>query len=120
MPTEGGPPERFAISVRRFFPPGVFTILVSPLLEEDAVTVLPHLQRRGFPTVVLSPSPLPLLGLSDVTDEDRIAARLLRLVRRQRLGDVWRQAPVIDWDDYWSLGSLVQFLRNPALGRRRA
>jgi uncharacterized protein (DUF58 family) len=120
MPDEGGPPERFAISVRRFFPPGAFTILISPLIEEEAMMVLPLLRRRGFPTVVLSPSPLAVLGLSDDTEEDRVTGRLLRLARRQRLSDVWRQAPVIDWNDYWSLASFVRFLRNPAYGGRRA
>ena len=120
MPAEGGPPERFAISVRRYFPPGVFTILVSPMIEEEAVLVLPQLRRRGFPTIVLSPSPLAVIGLSDSSEEDRLATRLLRLVRRHRLGEVWRQAPVIDWDDYWSLASFVRFLQNPALGGRRA
>ncbi|MGA7861095.1 MAG: DUF58 domain-containing protein [Thermoplasmata archaeon] len=119
MPAEGGPPERFAISVRRFFPPGAFTILISPLVEEDSILVLPHLRRRGFPTVVLSPSPLAVLGLSDSTEEDRVATRLVRIVRRQRLGDVWRQAPVIDWDDYWSLAPFIRFLQNPAFGNRR-
>lgn len=120
MPSEGGPPERFAIAVRRFFSPGAFTILISPLIEEEAVLVLPHLRRRGFPAVVLSPSPLAVLDLSDATEEDRVATRLLRLVRRQRLGDAWRQAPVVDWQDYWSLASFVQFLQNPAFAGRRA
>lgn len=119
MPVEGGPPERFAISVRRFFPPGAFTLLVSPLVEEDSVLVIPHLRRRGFPTVVLSPSPLGVIELSSETEDDRIAARLLRLVRRRRLAEVWRQAPVVDWDDYWSLAPFVRFLQNPAVGSRR-
>jgi uncharacterized protein (DUF58 family) len=120
MPAEAGPPERLAISVRRFFPPGAFTILISPLLEEDAMLILPLLRRRGFPTIVLSPSPLAVLGLSESAPEDRIAARLIRLVRRRRLGEAWQQAPVIDWDDYWSLASFVRFLQSPSLGQRRA
>ena len=119
IPEEGGPPERLAIAVRRFFPPGALTILISPLVEEDSVLVLPHLRRRGFPTVVLSPSPLAVLGLSETTEEDRVATRLIRLVRRQRLGEVWRQAPVIDWDNYWSLGPFVRFLQNPSFVGRR-
>jgi len=119
-PAEAGPPERLAIAARRFFPPGAFTILISPLLDEEAVTVLPHLRRRGFPTVVLSPSPLAVLDLSEGTEEDRMTTRLLRLVRRQRLGEAWRQAPVVDWDDYWSLASFVRFLQNPAFAGRRA
>lgn len=120
VPPEGGPPERFAISVRRFFPPGVFTILISPLLEEDSITVLPQLRRRGFRTVVLSPSPLAVLGIPEETEEDRTANRLLRLVRRHRLSEVWREAPTIDWEDYWSLASFVRFLQNPAFAGRRA
>jgi uncharacterized protein (DUF58 family) len=120
MPAEGGPPERLAISVRRFFPPGALTILISPLLEEDAMLVLPHLRRRGFPTIVLSPSPLAVLGLTESTPDDRVAARLIRLVRRRRLGEAWRQAPVIDWDNYWSLAAFVQFLHAPAFGNRRS
>lgn len=120
VPVEGGPPERFAISVRRFFPPGAFTLLISPLVEEESVLVLPHLRLRGFPTVVLSPSPLAVLGLSEESPVDRLAARLLRLVRRRRLGEVWQQAPVVDWDDYWSLASFVRFLQNPMRGSRRA
>lgn len=119
IPVEGGPPERFAIAARRFFPPGAFTILISPLVEDESITVLPHLRRRGFPLVVLSPSPLSVLGLSGSTEEDRIATRLLHLVRRQRLGEVWRQAPVIDWEDYWSLSAFVRFLQNPAFAGRR-
>ena len=82
--------------------------------------IVPHLRRRGFPTIVLSPSPLSVLDLSDSTPEDRVVARLLRLVRRRRLGEAWRQAPVIDWEDYWSLAPLVRFLQSPALGNRRA
>jgi uncharacterized protein (DUF58 family) len=119
MPVEGGPPERFGISVRRFFPPGAFTILLSPLAEEEAVLVLPHLRRRGFPTVVLSPSPLAVIGLSESTEEERTATRLLRLVRRQQLGEVWHHAPVVEWDDFASLAGFVRFLQNPAFAGRR-
>ncbi len=120
LPAEGGPPERFAISVRRFFPPGVFTLLISPMIEEEAVTVLPLLRRRGFRPVVLSPSPLAVLGMSEETEEDRVANRLLRLVRRRRLSEAWTQAPTVDWDDYWSLASFVRFLQNPTFAGRRA
>jgi uncharacterized protein (DUF58 family) len=120
LPPEAGPPERLAISVRRFYPPGAFTILISPLVEDESISILAHLRQRGFPTIVLSPSPLAVLGLSEETESDRVTTRLLRLVRRQRLGDVWRQAAVIDWDDYWSLAPFIRFLQNPALGHRRA
>ncbi len=120
VPLEGGPPERLAISVRRYFPPGVFSILVSPLLAEDSRLVLPHLRRRGFPTLVLSPSPIPLLGRPPESPEDWAAIRLIRLLRRRELGETWREAPVIDWEDYWSLEPLVNFLRRPLSFARRS
>jgi hypothetical protein len=31
---------------------------------------------------------------------------------------MWRDAPVVDWEDYWSLGGFVDFLRRPAARER--
>ncbi|HZY69355.1 MAG TPA: DUF58 domain-containing protein [Thermoplasmata archaeon] len=114
-----GPPERLAVTLRRFFPPGVTTLLITPLGDDDTGFVLPHLRRRGFPTVVLSPSPLPLLGPGDAGPEspEGTAYRLLALVRRARLADVWTEAPVVEWSDYWSLAPLVNYFSNA--GRTR-
>jgi uncharacterized protein (DUF58 family) len=113
MPPEGGPPERLAISVRRYFPPGVSTVLLSPMTEFESSLVLPFLRRRGFPTLVLSPSPLPLIQPAGTREAAQTARRLLRLVRREVLADAWREAPVIDWENYWSLAPLVRFLEHP-------
>lgn len=109
-----GPAERLAVTLRRFFPPGVTTLLITPLADEDAGFVLPPLRRRGFPTVVLSPSPLPLLAPADAPPEspEGTAYRLLALVRRERVADVWREAPVVDWSNYWSLAPLVNYFAN--------
>lgn len=111
-----GPPERFAVSLRRYFPPGVTTLLLSPLADEESILVLPHLRRRGYPTFVLSPSPLTLMrpARDGASDDDATAMRLLRLARRQRLGAAWAEAPVIEWEDYWSLAPLVNYLKSPA------
>lgn len=113
--TTVGPAERAAVSLRRYFPPGVTTLLISSFADAEGLDLLPHLRRRGYPTFVLSPSPLPLLrgtgGLSP--EDDAIANRLLLLVRRQRLNAAWGEAPVLDWEDYWSLAPLVRFLSAP-------
>ena len=117
-----GPSERFAVSLRRYFPPGATTVLLSSLADESSVLLLTHLRRRGYPTIVLSPSPLPLLVPNDESrsGDDALAARLISLVRRLRVSQVWREAPVVDWTDYWSLTPFVRFLTQPARNPRGA
>jgi uncharacterized protein (DUF58 family) len=116
-----GPSERLAVSLRRYFPPGVTTVLFSALADDESTLVLPHMRRRGFPAFVLSPSPVPLLGRLGPrpTEDDERALRLLRLVRRRRIAEAWSEAAVVEWDDYWSLASLASFFARPA-GRRAA
>ena len=110
-----GPVERLAVSLRRYFPPGVGTLVISSLSDDEGPLLLAHLRRRGFEPFVLAPSPLPLLTPADGRPGrvDALAARLLHLARRQRLAAAWREAPVIDWEEYWSLGPLVRFLSRP-------
>ncbi|MCI4350005.1 MAG: DUF58 domain-containing protein [Thermoplasmata archaeon] len=122
LATEAGPAERLAISLRRFFPPGVSTVLISSLAEDESELVLPHLRRRGFPVFVLTPSPLPLLleARSSIAPSTATAGRLLTLMRRRRIAAVWREAPVIDWTDYWSLVPLMNFLTSPLRNPRNA
>ncbi|HTW77241.1 MAG TPA: DUF58 domain-containing protein [Thermoplasmata archaeon] len=117
-----GPPERCAIAVRRQFPPGVTTIVFTTLGDETSDHLLTHLRWRGFPTLVVSPSPLPLQEAARTLseEEERLVARLARLVRRDRLARVWEHAPVVDWEEYWSLGGLVDLLRRPGRWGRRA
>jgi uncharacterized protein (DUF58 family) len=114
-----GPSERLAVSLRRYFVPGVTTVLISPLADDDSMMVLPHLRRRGFPTFVLSPTPVDLLTQSEgpATEDDARTLRLLKLVRRRRVSEAWSEAPVVEWDDFWSLAALTRFFERPA-GRR--
>jgi len=111
-----GPSERLAVSMRRYFPYGVTTVLLSPLADDEALLVVTHLQRRGYPTVVLSASPMPLFASPspNASAEAEAALRLMRLVRRRRIGEAWRVGPVVDWEDYWSLAPFVRFLSTPA------
>ncbi|MGP8078319.1 MAG: DUF58 domain-containing protein [Thermoplasmata archaeon] len=114
-----GPSERCAATFPRFFPPGLTTILISSLTGDADSDLVVHLRRRGYPLVVLSPSPSqirPAAGGLSPADEE-LAERLERLSRRQRLARVWTHAPVVDWEDFWSLGAFVRLLRGPI--RRR-
>jgi uncharacterized protein (DUF58 family) len=119
---QAGPPERLAIGLRRFFPAGVTTLLISSLADEESELVLPHLRRRGFPVFVLTPSPLPLLLARShpIDPATSTASRLLTLMRRRRIAAVWREAPVIDWTDYWSLTPLLNYLTSPLRNPRVA
>jgi uncharacterized protein (DUF58 family) len=116
--TTVGPSERCAVSLGRYFPRGITVLLVSSLADESTTEIVPHLVRRGHSVVVLSPSPLGVeseLVRLDAQDE-RLAARIERLDRRASIARTWTYAPVVDWDDFWSLAGLVRFLQQP---RRR-
>ncbi len=115
-----GPAERCAVSARRFFPSGVTTLLFTSLADETSFDLVPHLRRRGFPVAVLSPSPLQAMPRTPRLAEDvePLAERLQRLERRTRVARAWQDAPVIDWQDYWSLEGLVSLLQRPRWGRR--
>jgi uncharacterized protein (DUF58 family) len=117
-----GPSERCAIALRRYFPAGVTTIVLTSLADEEGARLVPYLRRRGFPTVVLSPS--PITAASDPqgwSEEDlALARRLMGLARRERLAQVWRDAPVIDWDEYWSLARFQAMLQTGLGARRRS
>ena len=111
-----GPSERCALGLRRFFRPGVTTLVVSAWAGDPSFDLLPYVRRQGFPVILLSPSPLPMfVGTGGLAPEDEVLAqRLERLERRTRLSDLWVHGPVVDWDDYWTLDRLVRVLRQPA------
>jgi len=116
-----GPDERLAVSLRRYYPPGLSALLITPFADDESVEVLPHLRHRGFTPVVLSPSPIPLLvrPIDRQDEDDRLAERLMHLVRRRRMSAVWREAPVLDWENYWSLAGLRGLFAGPRAGGRR-
>lgn len=113
-----GPSERCAVAFRRYYPPGVTTIVLSPLADENGRALVSHLRRRGYRVVVLSPSPLPLLlGPRLPAEDEELAARLARLERRSQVARTWRVAPAIDWEEFRSLGGFVEFLKRPTTRR---
>jgi len=114
-----GPAERCAFSLKRFYRPGLTTLVVSSWAGEPSEELVPYLHRQGFPPLLVAPSPLPLMeGVGGLPEEDELLARRLEFLDRQvRLAETWRFAPVIDWTDYWSLEGLARFLRRPAFRR---
>lgn len=114
-----GPSERCATGLSRFYPPGLTTLLISSLTGDADSDLVVHLRRRGYPTIVLSPSPtqIPSAGPRLSAEDERLVDRLERLARRQSLARVWAHAPVVDWEERWSLGAFVRLLKTPL--RRR-
>ncbi len=123
-PTSADPPvERLAVNLRRSVPAGTQALLVTPLEDPETLTLGFYLERRGFPTVLLSPSPLRLeqAALDRTHPAGDLAYRLARLARRARLRQAWEYSPVVDWSEFETLAPLVEFLRRPAIssgGRR--
>ena len=117
-----GPAERCAHALPRFYPPNTTTIVLSPLASEDQLNLVSFVRRRGYPVVVLSPSYLPMMGRGfGLADEDEeLVTRFARLCRREEVARMWRFAPVVDWEDFWSLGGFVDFLRRPTSRERPA
>lgn len=119
LSTVVAPAERCAVSVRRHFPTGLTTVVFSSLSGDSSVDLTPYLRRRGYPVIVLSPSPLPLIQAATPLRgvDEQLARRISALVRRDRIARAWQDAPTIDWDDYWSLGKFVEFVRRPRVRR---
>ena len=114
-----GPAMRCALGLRRSYPRGVTTLVVSSWTEDPSFNLVPYIQRQGFPVVLLSPSPLPMrarTGGLDPADEP-LAERLERLERRTRLSELWVHGPVVDWEDFWTLEPLSRIMRRPPYRR---
>lgn len=116
---EDVPPERGAIAAGRYFPPGTTMLLLSPLADDAAGELIVHLRHRGYPVIVLSPSPLPILRFAGTarSEDEALLRQIVSLLRRSRVARSWQAAPTIDWSDYWSLGGFVDFLRRPTIRR---
>ncbi len=116
------PAERGTIGLRRAITPGITTILISPLADEAAALLIVHLRRRGYPTIVLSPSPIAaqLVGFPSRPEDRGLVERIVRVYRRQQIARAWREAPVVDWTEFWSLARFTGFLEHGMDARRHA
>lgn len=111
-----GPAERCALGLRRYYRPATTMLIVSSWTEDPTYNLLPYVQMGGFPAILLSPSPLPMRAAAGGLEpaDERLAARLERLQRRTVISQLWKDGPVVDWDDYWTLDPLARVLRRPA------
>ncbi|MDE1821667.1 MAG: DUF58 domain-containing protein [Euryarchaeota archaeon] len=110
-----GPVERLSISLQRHFPIGTPVLLLTPMIDDETVGAGYFLRRNGFPCMLLCPSPSTLESerMDHQAEDADITLRLVRLLRRRRLSEAWQSSPVVEWEDFSSLASLVAFLRRP-------
>jgi len=85
--------------LERFFPRNCQVILVSPLLDREAVDTVTELAARGFAVTMVSPSPVEIERAMYADDPTlQIAYRLLRMERENAVSALRRFADVVDWD----------------------
>jgi uncharacterized protein (DUF58 family) len=96
-------------------------VLVSPLLDFMPFGMVSELGRRGYDTLVISPSPIEL-DVPGVKDERlvKVARDLAKLDRGRRLATLRRSARVVDWNTQLPLGEALQVLKEPWWIRRPA
>ena len=85
--------------LERFFPRNCQVILISPLLDREAVDTVADLAARGFPVTIVSPSPVEIERAMYADDPTlQVAYRLLRMERENAVSALRRFADVVDWD----------------------
>ncbi len=85
--------------LERFFPRNCQVILVSPLLDRQALDTVTDLAARGFAITIVSPSPVEIERAMYADDPTlQTAYRLLRMERENAVSALRRFADVVDWD----------------------
>src|SRR5437773_6476465 len=85
--------------LERFFPRNCQVIIVSPLLDREAVETVEALAARGFAITIVSPSAVEIERSMYADDPTlQIAYRLLRMERENSVSALRRYADVVDWD----------------------
>jgi len=83
----------------RMFPPESQIVLVSPLMEDDYLTLV-QLRARGYQVMVVSPDPVAFEeGFLPSQPEVRLAARVVRIERELMLNRIQRAGvQLIEWN----------------------
>jgi hypothetical protein len=94
-------------------------VLVSPLLDYIPFRMVSELGRRGYDTLVISPSPIEL-DVPKVKDARllTLAREMARLDRDQKLASMRRHTRVVDWNTQLPLGEALEALKEPWRVRR--
>jgi len=104
--------------LERFFPRNCQVILVSPLLDREAVETVEGLAARGFAIMIVSPSAVEIERSMYADDPALgIAYRLLRMERENAVSVLRRYADVVDWDPREPLAAALKGV-SPSPGRR--
>lgn len=82
----------------RFFPPKVFLIIISPILDQMAWNAIAEMKAHGLDAVVISPSMIDLEAVSmEEGERTQVALSLLRLERECNIARLRQLALVADW-----------------------
>ena len=80
----------------RFFPRGCLIVLITPLLDREALTAVVGLTARGYDIAIVSPSALAIERRMRADSEEDY--RILAMDRANRVAQLRRVAQVVDWD----------------------
>jgi uncharacterized protein (DUF58 family) len=114
------PLEHVAGVLTRFFPPQCQVVLITPLLDRKAVDGVAGLASRGFEVVIVSPSPVAIMGRQ--LEGDGAAALALRILAAERdtiMAELRDVATVVDWNPGQPLATGLRALRGVRPSGRR-
>lgn len=90
-------------------------VFISPLVDAKAYATVIQVAAKGYPTMVVSPSPMEFERRRDgTTPAEKLAEKLIRLERDSKIATLRRYATVVDWNTREPLGPA---LRQPPLLR---
>jgi uncharacterized protein (DUF58 family) len=74
-------------------------VMVTPLMDAKSYEVVAEISNKGYPVLVVSPSPIEFEGRKNKDERvERIAEKLARLERDTKVSLLRRYAVVIDWN----------------------
>jgi uncharacterized protein (DUF58 family) len=84
-------------------------VLISPLADTKSEATVMEIASKGYPTLVISPSPVDFASKSDRdTMVEEVADDLVRLERETRINVLRRYATIVDWNTREPLGSALR------------
>lgn len=83
--------------LQRFFPPACQLIVISPVIDREALEAVEYMRAYGFSVVVISPSLIEMEGPAEEGRAADVARRLLRMERETNIALLRRFADVAEW-----------------------